>query len=111
MTGLNYGLPVRIFYANLLRHGVTLRVDNGTLKLGGDGRKTLSPAYRKEIERRAPQLLELLSPSVPEPLQSYTGRMLTVTEAEEAQRVATEVAAHITLTPVNGGWLMLIREF
>ena len=106
---LDINRPIRVFLANLYRSNVTLRAVDGVLRIGGPGRANLSPAYREEIVRRAPQLLELLAPPVPQPLQPYVARMLTVTEAEEAQRVATEIAAPITLTPANGGWLLLIR--
>ena len=108
---MEYGKPIKVFLSNLIRHGVKLTVVNGALRVGGIGLKSVSPAYREEIARRAPQLTELLSPPVPEPLQPYMGRMLHVDEAEEAQRLATEIAAHIVLTPVNGGWLMLMRSF
>lgn len=108
---MEYGKPIRIFLSNLYRHNVTVTVVDGTLKVGGPGLKNVSPVYRDEIARRAPHLIALLSPPVPEPLQPYMGRMLHVDEAEEAQRLATEIAAQIVLTPVNGGWLMLMRSF
>jgi len=108
---MEYNKPIRIFLANLLRIGVTLRVVDGTLRIGGPGRVNLSPVYRDEIVRRAPQLIELLAPSVPQPLQMYMARMLTVTEAEAAQNVANQIEAPIVLTPANGGWLLLMRGF
>lgn len=108
---LDVGKPIRIFLGNLYRHDVTLTVVDGKLKVGGKGLKNVSPVYRDEIARRAPHLVALLSPPVPEPLQPYMGRMIHVDEAEEAQRIATEIAENILLTPVNGGWLLLMRGF
>ena len=106
---LNYNQPVRIFYANLLRHGVTLRVVDGVLKVGGDGREFLSPAYRDEIKRRAPQLIELLSPAVPEPLQSYMARLLRLDEMEAAIKIARQMEIETSEFPANGGWVLLLK--
>ena len=103
--------PIRIFYANLLRIGITLRVVDGVLRIGGNGREFLSPAYREEIERRAPQLIELLSPPVPEPLKPYAGRLLSVYETEVVTEIAAAIDAHITPFPANGGWVLLMRRY
>ena len=105
---LDVGKPIRIFYANLLFHNVTVTVVNGALKVGGKGLKNVSPVYREEIARRAPHLIALLSPPVPEPLQPYMGRMLHVDDVEAAQEIANEMGVTIRPYPANGGWVMLI---
>ena len=108
---LNYNSPIRIFLSNLYRIGITLRVVDDKLRIGGAGRATLSPVYRAEIVRRAPQLIELLSPPVPEPLKPYAGRLLSVYEMEDATKVAAEIGANITPFPANGGWVLLMRSW
>jgi hypothetical protein len=62
--------PIRIFYANLLRAGIKLKVVNTQLRVGGNT-EVLSPVHRDEILKRAEHLIELLSPKVPEALRPY----------------------------------------
>lgn len=107
---LGFNRPIRIFWANLLRVGITLRVENGKLKVGGDRPDLLTPVLRDEIVRRAPQLVDLLSPPVPEPLQPYFGRLLTVRELEAALAIAKQMNVRIRETPANGGWIFEIVE-
>jgi hypothetical protein len=57
---IDYGKPIRTFHANLLRHGIKLSVEAGRLKVGGK-LDNLSPAYREQIVKRAPFLIELLT--------------------------------------------------
>lgn len=61
---IDYGKPIRIFHQNLLRHGVELSVQDGRLKVSGN-LGNVSPAYRDEIVKRAPLLIELLDDSTP----------------------------------------------
>jgi hypothetical protein len=61
---IDYGKPIRTFHKNLLRHGIELSVEDGRLRLRGD-LKNVSPAYRDEIVKRAPLLIELLDDSPP----------------------------------------------
>ena len=56
---IDYGKPIRIFYENLLQHGVVLSVEDGRLKVRGNT-VNLSPAYREEIVKRSRLLIELL---------------------------------------------------
>src|SRR5690606_34531422 len=106
---IDYNKPILIFVGNLLYHGVSLSVSNGKLRVTGDNAK-LSPVYRQEIVRRKEQLLELLSPEVPEPLQPYFGRLLRVDELVEALGIAEQLDANLQSTPVNGGWLITIGK-
>lgn len=106
---MDYGLPVRIFYANCLRSGLTLHVINGKLKVGGN-MEILSPVYREEIIKRADHLIELLSPEVPEPLLPYFYRLLKVNEVKEAVGIAEQMGISLRQTPVNMGWLLEITN-
>lgn len=99
------GKPILIFYANLLRHGITMSVVDGGLRVGG-ATGSLSPAYRDEISRRAEQLTALLSHPVPDELASYHGRLLNVSDTVPVLGTAEQIDADVRLTPVDGGWLM-----
>lgn len=107
---MDHGFPIRAFYANLLRSGITLRVVNGQLKVGGK-LEILSPVYREEIAKRAEHLIDLLSPEVPEPLQPYFYRLLKVDELKEAVGIAEQMGISLRQTPVNSGWLIEIQNY
>lgn len=102
---LELNKPIVIFYANLLRHGITLRVVDGQLRVGG-ATGSLSPVYRDEISRRAEHLTALLSHPVPDELASYHGRLLNVSDTVPVLGTAEQIDADVRLTPVDGGWLM-----
>jgi len=106
---MDHGFPIRAFYANCLRSGLTLRVVDGKLKVGGNT-EILSPVYREEIIKRAEQLIEMLSPEVPEPLQPYFYRLLKVDEVKEAVGIAEQMGISLRQTPVNMGWLLEIAN-
>jgi len=97
--------PIIIFYANLLRHGITRSVVDGGLRVGG-ATGSLSPAYRDEISRRAEQLTALLSPPVPDELAPYFGRLMRVDETLPAMGIAERLDVDVRLTPCDGGWIM-----
>lgn len=99
--------PIRIFYANLLRAGITLKVMNGQLRVGG-ATETLSPVYRDEIVKRAEHLIDLLSPEVPEALLPYFYRLVKMDELQDAIGIAERMGISLRTTPVNGGWLIEI---
>lgn len=99
------GKPILIFYANLLRHGITMSVVDGGLRVGG-ATGSLSPAYRDEISRRAEQLTALLSPPVPDELAPYFGRLMRVDETLPAMGIAERLDVDVRLTPCDGGWIM-----
>lgn len=104
---MDYGFPVRIFYANLLRMDIHLRVRDGKLKV--TGRMDLcTPVLQDEIIKRAEQLIELLSPEVPEPLLPYFYRLIKVDEVKEAVGIAEQMGISLRQTPVNSGWLVEI---
>lgn len=104
---LDEGKPIRIFYANMLRIGLTLRVRNGQLKVGGN-MAIMTPVLREEIVKRAEHLIALLSPEVPEQLEPYFYRLLKLDELKEAIYVAEMMGISLRTTPVNGGWLIEI---
>jgi len=104
---LDTNKPIRIFYANLLRSGIKLKVENGKLKVGGN-MEIMTPVYQDEIIKRAEQLIELLSPEVPEPLLPYFYRLIKVDEVKEAVGIAEQMGISLRQTPVNSGWLVEI---
>lgn len=104
---MDRGFPIRIFYANLLRAGLKLRVVNGQLKVGGNT-EILSPVLQEEIIKRAAQLTELLAPEVPEALRPYFYRLIKVNEVKEAVGIAEQMGISLRQTPVNSGWLLEI---
>jgi hypothetical protein len=107
MANIDYGLPIRVFYANLLRSGLELRVDSATGKLLVDGNiDILSPVYKEEIIKRKQFLVELLTPEPVEELAPYFGRLLRLDELKQALATAEQVKANVDATPVNGGWLL-----
>ena len=108
-NGMDYGLPVRIFYANLLRMGITLRCVNGRLKVGGN-MEIMTPVLKAEIVKRAEHLIDLLSPDIPEPLQPYFHRLILVDEVKEAVGIAEQMGISLRQIPVNGGWLVEIMN-
>jgi hypothetical protein len=80
---------------------------NGTLKVGGN-KTLLTPAVKEEIARRAEHLVELLAPEVPEALDPYFYRLITVDELRQAIDIAEQMGISLRTTPVNGGWLIEI---
>lgn len=106
---LDLNKPIIIFLANLLYHGVTVAVRDGQLRVGGETGK-LSPVYRDEIKRRAEQLIDLLSPPVPDELAPYFGRLISVDESIVAAGIAEHYDYDTRLTPVNGGWLLTLGD-
>ena len=105
MANLNYGKPVRIFYANLLHSGLVLRVDSGKLIVDGNV-DILSPVLKDEIIKRKQFLIDLLTPAPVEDLIQFFGRLLRLDELRQALRVAEQVKTKVDATPVNGGWLL-----
>lgn len=106
---LDIGRPIKVFYSNLLRHGITVAVEDGRLRVGGQTDK-LSPVYRDEIIKRKEQLIDLLSPPVPDELRRYFGRLLRVDEVVEALGVAERIDANLQATPVNCGWIVTMGQ-
>lgn len=104
---IELGLPIRIFYANMLRIGLTLKVVNGQLKVGGN-MEIMSPVLQEEIVKRAEHLIDLLSPDVPEPLLPYFYKLLKIDELKEAIGIAEQMGISLRQTPANGGWLIEI---
>jgi hypothetical protein len=105
-----YNKPIRIFYANLLRAGIKLRVVDGKLRVGGNT-EILSPVLQEEIVKRAGGLIELLAPEVPEALQPYFYRLIKVNEVKDAVGIAEQMGISLRQTPVNSGWLIEIQNY
>jgi hypothetical protein len=106
---IDFGKPVKVFLGNLYFLGVKVRVVDGQLRITGDTAK-LSPAYREEIVRRSEQLIDLLSPAVPEELRPYFSRLISVDEVVDAMGIAERIDAHLLTSPVNGGWLCVMGK-
>jgi hypothetical protein len=101
----DFGKPLVIFYANLLRHGITLHVVDGALQVRGNT-KSLAPAYREEIIKRREHLITMLSVQPPEELESYFGRLLMLPELKDALWTAERIKVKVRATPVDSGWLL-----
>lgn len=104
---IDEGKPIRIFYANMLRIGLTFRVRGVQLRVGGN-KEILTPVLKDEIAKRAEHLIALLSPEVPEELAPYFHRLIKMDELKEAIRIAEVLGISLRSTPVNGGWLIEI---
>lgn len=104
-----YGLPVRIFYANMLHIGLRFKVIDGQLKVSGN-MEIVTPVLKAEIVKRAQHLIELLQPEVPAELEPFFYRLLKVDELKEAIRIAEVLGISLRTTPVNGGWLVEIMN-
>jgi hypothetical protein len=106
---IELGRPIKVFLGNLYYQGITVAVEDGRLRVGGQTDK-LSPVYRDEIIKRREQLIDLLSPPVPDELRRYFGRLLRVDELVEALGVAERIDANLQATPVNGGWIVTMGQ-
>jgi len=104
---IEHGTPIRIFYANMLRIGLKLKVADGQLKVR-DTQGIMTPVLQEEIIKRSEHLIELLSPEVPEQLQAYFYRLIKLDELKEAIYIAEVMGLSLRGTPVNGGWLIEI---
>lgn len=109
-NNMDYGLPIRIFYANMLRIGLKFKVVDGQLKVRDTG-DILTPVLQEEIVKRAENLIDLLSPEVPEPLLPYFYRLIKVTEVKEAVGIAEQMGISLRTTPVNSGWILEIQNY
>lgn len=105
MVELDYGKPIRVFYANLLHIGLDLRVANGKLLVDGN-LEICSPVLQQEIVKRSKHLIELLTPAPVEELAPYFGRLLILDELKTALRLGEKINAKVDATPANGGWLL-----
>lgn len=104
---LDINKPIRIFYANLLRMGIKLKVVNGQLRVGGNA-ELLSPVLKEEISKRAEHLIDLLSPEIPVALLPYFYRLIKLDELRDAIDIAEQMGISLRTTPANGGWLIEI---
>lgn len=105
-----YGLPVKIFYGNLLKMGITLGVKDGQLRVGGN-KEAITPVMREEILKRADQLVELLTPAPSPEMVSHFGRLLTLDELKTALNTADLLKERVDAIPVNGGWLLVTAKY
>lgn len=100
-----YNLPIKIFYANMLRIGLKFKVRNGELRVGGNT-DVLTPVLQEEIAKRADHLVALLTPPPSVAMEHYFGRLLTLKELKTALEAATMNNDRVDSWPVNGGWLL-----
>jgi hypothetical protein len=104
---LDTNKPIRVFYGNLLRIGIRLRVVNGTLRVK-DTQGIMTPVLKEEIGKRASHLVELLSPDVPAELEPFFYRLIKLDELQDAIGIAEMLGISLRHTPANGGWLIEI---
>lgn len=109
MTIEKYNLPIKVFYGNLLRMGIRLKVKDGQLRISGN-RELVTPVLRVEIEKRAEHLVDLLSPQPPQEMASHFGRLLTLDELKTALTTAQFLQARVDACPVNGGWILTMQK-
>ncbi len=107
---IDLGKPIVVFYANMLKIGIRLRVVDGQLRVK-DTQAIMTPVIRAEIEKRADHLIELLSPTVPVELQPYFWRLITVKEVVEVMGIAERIGVDVRQIPCNGGWIMLMGKY
>lgn len=106
MTTLErYNMPVKIFYANLLKMGIKLRVKNGELRISGN-KELATPTLQAEIVKRAEMLVDMLTPPPSPELASHFERLLTLAELKQALTTAEFLREKIDCWPVDGGWLL-----
>lgn len=104
-----YGIPVKIFYANMLKIGITFTVQDGQLKVGGD-RTLLTPVIKEEIIKRKDHLIDLLTPPPSPEMASHFGRLLTLDELKTALHTADFLQERVDSFPVNGGWILVTSK-
>ncbi len=107
---IDLGKPIVVFYANMLKIGIRLRVVDGQLRVK-DTQAIMTPVIRAEIEKRADHLIELLSPTVPVELQPYFWRLITVKEVVEVMGIAERLQVGVKTVPANGGWVALMSDY
>lgn len=108
MSLARYNMPIKIFYSNLLKMGIKLKVQDGQLRAGGN-RDLLTPVMRDEITKRAEHLIDMLTPPPSPEMERYFGRLLLLDELKEALNTAQLLNEKVESTPVNGGWLLTTR--
>jgi hypothetical protein len=101
----DYGLPIKIFYANMLRIGVTFELVDGRLRVGGN-LDIMTPVIQDEIIKRREHIVDLLTPAPSAEMASYFGRLLTRDEVLTALNTAKFLNEAVDALPVNGGWLL-----
>lgn len=106
---LDEGKPIRVFYGNMLRIGIRLRVVNGQLKVK-DTQGIMTPTIKEEISKRAEHLVDLLSPEIPVALEPYFYRLIKLDELKDAIAIAEIIGISLRTTPVDGGWLIEIMN-
>lgn len=105
MTLERYNFPVKIFYSNLLKMGIRLRVKDGSLRIGGN-KELATPTLREEIEKRAEMLVDMLTPPPSPEMASHFERLLTLDELKQALNTAEFLREKVECWPMNGGWLL-----
>lgn len=105
----NYGLPIKIFYGNMLKIGIKFKVVDGQLKVGGNT-DVITPVIQEEIVKRAEFLVDLLTPAPCKEMAGYFGRLLTLEQLKVALNAAQVLKERVDAYPVNGGWLLVTSK-
>jgi hypothetical protein len=102
----NHGRKVRVFYANLLHHGIVIKPEGNGLAVTRTKDIEISPVLEAEIRNRAALLMEMLTPVPPAPLAGYFYRLLSETEADRAVLQAQQLGINLDCTQVGASWLV-----
>lgn len=105
-----YGFPVKIFYVNMLKIGITISAENGRLKVSGN-REAITPVIKEEIIKRSEQLVDLLTPAPSPEMASCFGRLLTLDELTQALHTAELLRERVDSYPLDGGWLLVTSKW
>ena len=105
----SYGLPIKIFYGNMLKIGLKFKVVDGQLRVGGNT-EVLTPVIEEEITMRVEQLVALLTPAPSQEMASHFGRLLTLDELKTALNTAQFLKERVDAIPVNGGWILVTSK-
>jgi hypothetical protein len=103
------GHPIRAFYINMLKLGLTFSAANGQLKVGGN-KELLTPVVRAEIVKRAEHLADMLTPAPHVAMTDYFGRLLKLTELTDALKLAERIGERVDAFPLDGGWLLITSK-
>lgn len=103
------GAPIRVFYGNMLKIGVKIKVVDGQLRVGGN-MEIVSPAIEEEIVKRAEHLIDMLTPAPSEQMARHFGRLLTLEQLKVALNEAQQLQERVDSFPVNGGWILVTSK-
>jgi hypothetical protein len=106
----NHGRKIRVFFANLLHHGIVIKPDGNGLAVTRTKDVAFSPVLEAEIRKRAGLLMEMLTPIPPAPLAGYFYRLLSEAEADRAVLQAQQLGITLDCTQVGASWLVEVGK-